>query len=558
MRKTWWKEAVVYQIYPRSFKDSNGDGIGDLKGIVSKLDYLAELGIDVIWLSPCYKSPNDDNGYDISDYCNIMDEFGTMEDYIELLKEAHNRGIKLVMDLVVNHSSDEHEWFAESRKSKDNKYRDYYIWRDGKEGGEPNNWTSFFSGSAWEFDENTNQYYLHLFTKKQPDLNWENEEVRHEVYDVMKYWLDLGCDGFRMDVCSLYSKMPGLPDGVARPELTGLECYKDGPRIHDFFREMNQTVLSKYDCMTVGETPDVTIEEAQRYAGEDGKELNMVFQFEQNNLDFGEDQWSHRTVPLPELKACFSKWQTELNGKAWNSLYWTNHDQPRTVSRRGNDKEYRKESQKMLYTMLMTLQGTPYIYQGEEIGMTNTYFEKIEEYDDVEIRNLWKERVVKGSADPNTLFEGIQYRARDNARTPIQWDDSENAGFTTGRPWLQINQNYKEINVKESIEDPDSIFHYMQKLIQMRKGNEIAVYGDFKEYEKDNFSLYLYERNLNNKKLFVILNFSEVEVLFELPDELGQYHRNAKLLIRNYKEEAPLESRKIRPYEAAVYLMETN
>jgi len=557
MKKAWWKEAIVYQIYPRSFMDSNGDGIGDLKGITCKLDYLKELGIDVIWLSPCYKSPNDDNGYDISDYRNIMDEFGTMEDYLELLQEAHQRGIKLVMDLVVNHSSDEHQWFVESRKSKDNPYRDYYIWRDGKDGKEPNNWTSFFSGSAWEFDENTEQYYLHLFTKKQPDLNWENEKVRNEVYDIMKFWLDLGCDGFRMDVCSLYSKVPGLPDGVERPEITGLECYKDGPRIHEFFKEMNQKVLSKYDCMTVGETPDVTIEEAQKYAGEDGTELNMVFQFEQNNLDFGEDQWSHREVPLPELKACFSKWQTELDGKAWNSLYWTNHDQPRTVSRRGNDTTFRKESQKMLYTMLMTLQGTPYIYQGEEIGMTNTYFDSIEDYDDIEIKNLWNERVINGDADPVKLFKGIQYRARDNARTPIQWDDSKHAGFTTGEPWLPVNPNFKTINVKESMSDPDSIFKYMQKLIQIRKENEVAVYGNFKEFEKEHLSLYIYERNFEKQKLFVILNFSENVVQFEVPYEIRLLAGDAKLLISNYKEDNTLQDRKMKPYEAVVYLMTT-
>ncbi|MDD2973029.1 MAG: alpha-glucosidase, partial [Lachnospiraceae bacterium] len=463
MKKVWWKEAVIYQIYPRSFMDSNGDGIGDLKGITSKLDYLKELGIDVIWLSPCYKSPNDDNGYDISDYREIMDEFGTMEDYKELLQATHDRGIKLVMDLVVNHTSDEHQWFVESRQSKDNPYRDYYIWRDGKDGKEPNNWTSFFSGSAWQYDETTDQYYLHMFSKKQPDLNWENEKVRNEVYDMMKYWLDMGCDGFRMDVCSLYSKTPGLPDGAPRSEVVGMEYVKDGPRIHEFFKEMNEKVLSKYDCMSVGETPDVTIEQALQYAANDGSELSMVFQFEQNNLDFGEDQWSHREVPLPELKACFSKWQTELDGRAWNSLYWTNHDQPRTVSRRGNDKEYRKISQKMLYTMLMTMQGTPYIYQGEEIGMTNTQFDTIQDFDDVEIRNLWNERVIHGNADPEVLMEGIRYRARDNARTPMQWDDTENAGFSTGKPWLKVNPNYTQINVKESLADEDSIFYYMQR-----------------------------------------------------------------------------------------------
>ncbi len=550
-QKTWWKEAVVYQIYPRSFMDSNGDGIGDLRGIIGKLDYLKELGVDVVWLSPIYKSPNDDNGYDISDYRDIMDEFGTMEDFKELLGDAHEKGIKIVMDLVTNHTSDEHAWFMESRRSKDNPYRDYYIWRDGKDGKEPNNWTSFFSGPAWEYDETTGQYYLHLFSKKQPDLNWENEEVRRQVYDMMRFWLDMGCDGFRMDVCNLYSKVPGLPDGIPRAELTGIENYKDGPRIHEFFREMNKEVLSRYDCMTVGETADVTIESALQYASLGGEELSMVFQFEQNGLDVGEDRWSYRKVPLTELKECFSRWQTQLNGKAWNSLYWTNHDQPRTVSRRGDDKKYRKESQKMLYTMLFTMQGTPYIYQGEEIGMTNCYFDKIEDYDDVEIRNAWNERVVHGDADPEKFLEGIRYRARDNARTPMQWDDTDNAGFTSGKPWLKVNPNYKEINVKEALEDKDSIFHYMQKLIRMRKENDIAVYGDFKEYEPDNEKLYIYERNYEGQKMFIILNFTGEEVDFAVPREVET--SGFAPLLSNYGDE-PLQDRKMRPYEAAVYL----
>ena len=493
----WWKEAVVYQIYPRSFKDSNGDGIGDLQGIIEKLDYLKELGIDVIWLSPCYKSPNDDNGYDISDYRAIMDEFGTMEDFQRLLHGIHERGMRLLMDLVVNHTSDEHPWFQKSRESKDNPYRDYYIWRDPKDGKEPNNWTSFFSGPAWQYDEKTDQYYLHLFSKKQPDLNWENETVRKEVYDMMKFWLDMGCDGFRMDVASLYSKTPGLPDGKGTAGLIGCEYYQNGPRIHEFLREMNQEVLSHYDIMTVGEMSGVTIDEAIKYAGKERKELNMVFQFDQDALDRDpDDKWGYRVATLPELKKVFSDWQICLEGKAWNSLYWTNHDQPRTVSRWGNDGRYRKESQKMLYTMLMTLQGTPYIYQGEEIGMTNSVFEKIEDFDDVEIHNSWKERVVEGHEDPEKLLKAISIRARDNARTPMQWDDSDNAGFTTGKPWLKLNPNYREINVKEALADPDSIFHYMQKLIRMRKENPVAVYGVYKEYQHDNGQLFLYERVL--------------------------------------------------------------
>ena len=552
MERAWWKEAVVYQIYPRSFMDSNGDGIGDLPGIISKLDYLKELGVDVIWLSPCYKSPNDDNGYDISDYRDIMDEFGTMEDFKTLLAGIHERDMKLVMDLVVNHTSDEHPWFVESRKSKDNPYRDYYIWRDPKDGKEPNNWTSYFSGPAWEFDETTGQYYLHLFTRKQPDLNWENEKVRYEIYDMMKFWLDMGCDGFRMDVANLYSKVPGLPDGIPRKGRIGAENYQNGPRIHEFFHEMNREVLSKYDIMTVGEMSDVPLEEALKYAGKDRHELNMVFQFEYDDLDTVDgERWAYRKVPLPELKAVLSKWQVAMNGKAWNSLYWTNHDQPRTVSRRGNDQEYRKESQKLLYTMLMTMQGTPYIYQGEEIGMTNVSFDSIDDYDDVEIHNCWKERVVKGGEDPEKLLDGIRYRARDNARTPMQWSDEENGGFTTGTPWLKVNPNYKEINVKEALADEDSIFHYMQKLIRMRKENLIAVYGDFKEYEPDNRQLYIYERNDQGQKMFVVLNFSDQEAAFTMPEEWKK--EETRFLIGNYPEK-PLESRTFAPWEAAVYI----
>lgn len=550
MERKWWKEAVVYQIYPRSFKDSNGDGIGDLRGVIEKLDYLKELGVDVVWMSPFYKSPNDDNGYDISDYRDIMDEFGTLDDFREMLDGMHKRGIKLVIDLVTNHSSDEHKWFQESRKSKDNPYRDYYYWRDGKDGKEPNNWISCFFGPAWEYDETTGQYYLHLFSKKQPDLNWENPKVRNEVYDMMKYWLDMGCDGFRMDVVSYYSKVPGLPDSKTRGSQ---ENFLDGPRMHEFLQEMNREVLSKYDIMTVGETPDVPVEQACRYAGNDGKELNMVFQFEQNLLDYDTGKFTHRAVPLTELKACFSKWQTALEGKAWNSLYWTNHDQPRTVSRRGNDTIYRVESQKMLYTMLMTMQGTPYIYQGEEIGMTNTVFDSIDEYDDVEIKNYWKETVIDGGADPVKTLENIQYHARDNARTPIQWDDSENAGFTTGKPWLKINPNYKEINVKSALADENSIFRYMQKLIRFRKENLIAVYGDFKEYEPENESLYIYERNLDGQKLFVILNFTDKEIPFTLPE--GFVAANAKQVLSNYNKEEPLTDKIMLPYEAAVWMI---
>ena len=477
MEKKWWKESVVYQIYPRSFKDSNGDGIGDINGITSKLDYLKELGIDVIWLSPVYKSPNDDNGYDISDYRDIMDEFGTMEDFDKLLNEAHKRNIKILMDLVVNHTSDEHKWFVESRKSRDNKYRDYYIWREGKDGKEPNNWGSIFGGSAWQYDENTNMYYLHLFSKKQPDLNWENETVRNEIYDMMKWWLDKGIDGFRMDVISMISKDQKFPDGK-NGDFGPYSIH--GPRVHEFLKEMNKEVLSKYDIMTVGETAGVTIDEAKKYAGFDSNELNMVFQFEHMDLDNNKDyKWNDEPVKLTKLKEVMGKWQTELEGEAWNSLFWNNHDQPRVVSRFGNDSdEYREVSAKMLGTCLHMMKGTPYIYQGEELGMTNIYFNSIDEYNDIESINAYNELVGSGKVSKEKMMSYLRYKSRDNARTPMQWSDDENAGFTTGKPWMTINPNYVKINAQNEVSDSNSVFNYYKKLIKLRKENDIIVYGN--------------------------------------------------------------------------------
>ncbi len=559
MKRVWWKEAVVYQIYPRSFMDSNGDGVGDLRGIISKLDYLKELGIDAVWLSPCYKSPNDDNGYDISDYRDIMDEFGTLDDFKELLSGMHERGIKLVMDLVVNHSSDEHKWFIESRSSKDNPKRDYYIWRDGKDGKAPNNWTSCFGGSAWEYDKETDQYYLHLFTKKQPDLNWENETLRKEVYDMMKYWFDMGIDGFRMDVVSMYSKVPGLPDGKVYGSETdcaiGAEHFTNGPRIHEFMKEINKEVLSKYkDVMTVGEASGVTIEEAKKYANSDGSELSMVFHFEHMGVDAGEGgKWDIKKWKLTDLKKILSKWETELEGKAWNSIYLSNHDQPRMVSRFGSEK-FREESSKMLFTMLLTMQGTPYIYQGEEIGMTNVHFPSIDDYRDVEVKNMWKEYVGNRGYKPEDFMKAVHYIARDNNRTPIQWDDSENAGFTTGTPWIGVNPNYKEINVKNALADKNSIFYYVKELIKLRHENPIAVYGDFKEYMEDSESLYVYERNFEGKTMLVILNFTGEEQNFELPEKFK--NMNSKLYASNYDNTDKFENNTLRPYEAIVYIYE--
>ena len=547
MKKTWWKESVVYQIYPRSFMDSNNDGIGDIKGITSKLDYLKNLGIDVIWLSPVFKSPNDDNGYDISDYEDIMDEFGTMSDFDELLSEAHNRGIKIIMDLVVNHSSDEHKWFVEARKSKDNPYRDYYIWRDGKDGSTPNNWDSIFSGSAWEYDEETNQYFLHLFSKKQPDLNWENENLRQAVYSMMKFWLDKGIDGFRMDVCNLFSKAEGLPDiGEEGPE----GIYMNGPKIHDYLHEMNKEVLSKYDIMTVGETPGVSPKHARDYVGEDRDELNMVFHFELMDLPNASDKFYKKPYKLTDIKNIFMKWYDGLENIGWNSLFMNNHDQPRMVSRFGNDSKYRIESAKMLATLIHTFKGTPYIYQGEEIGMTNICFDDIKKYRDIETINYYNEKIK--NEDEKSLIERIKITSRDNARTPMQWDDSLNGGFSKSTPWIDVNPNYKQINVKESLEDSNSIFNYYKELIKLRHNNDTIVYGDVKLIYPENESIFAYTRNLEDEQLMVVLNFYENEIDFKIPDNIDI--DKLEIILSNYKDKViKNETIKLRPYEAIVY-----
>ncbi len=553
MNKTWWKEAVIYQIYPRSFMDSNGDGIGDLKGITSRLDYLKYLGIDVIWLSPVYKSPNDDNGYDISDYQDIMDEFGTMEDFDEMLAAAHERGIRIVMDLVVNHTSDEHKWFVESRKSTDNEYRDYYIWREGKDAQTPpNNWGSCFSGSAWQYDEETSMYYLHLFSKKQPDLNWDNPKVRKEVFDMMTWWCDKGIDGFRMDVISMISKTKEMPDG----EVTDL--YGDfspycihGPNVHKYLQEMNEKVLSKYDIMTVGETAGVTIEQAKQYAGEDTHELNMVFQFEhvERNGSGKYGKWTNEQLPLTVLKKTMSRWQTELYGKAWNSLFWDNHDQPRAVSNFGDDRpQYREASAKMLATCLHMQQGTPYIYQGEELGMTNYPFQSPEEFRDIESINAYKEWCSDGVVSHEDFWPCIIFKSRDNARTPVQWDDSWQAGFTAGTPWIAVNPNYKEINAKAETADPNSVFHYYKKLIELRKKNPIMVYGKYDLMLEDSEELFVYTRTLDEEKLLVVCSFCDHETSFTVPDEFV----GAPCLISNMENAYGKAEMTLKPYEAFV------
>ena len=540
MERQWWHSSVVYQIYPRSFKDSNGDGIGDINGIREKLDYLKELGIDVIWLSPVYKSPNDDNGYDISDYYDIMDEFGTMEDMDNLLKEANERGIKILMDLVVNHTSDEHKWFIEAKKSKDNEYRDYYIWRDSVDGNEPNDLGSTFSGSAWQYDETTGQYYLHLFSKKQPDLNWENGKVRNEVYKMMNFWVDKGIGGFRMDVIDLIGK---VPDEM----ITG-----NGPKLHEYLQEMNKAALEGKDLLTVGETWGATPDVAKLYSNPERKELSMVFQFEHIGLDQieGKEKWDVKSLELLDLKKVLSKWQTELEGQGWNSLFWNNHDLPRIVSRWGNDKEYRIESAKMLATLLHGMKGTPYIYQGEELGMTNVRFDDINDYNDIESLNMYKDRLSKGYSH-NEIMESIYAKGRDNARTPMQWDDSENAGFTTGTPWLAVNKNYDKINAKQCLQDENSIFNHYKKLIDIRKNNDTIIYGDYKLLCEDDENIFAYVRELNGDKILVVCNFYDKDVEFKFDGDFNY----SKVLLSNYNDSSKMiEKLKLRPYEAVMYI----
>lgn len=553
MEKRWWKESVVYQIYPRSFCDSNGDGIGDLNGITGKLDYLKELGIDVIWLSPVYKSPNDDNGYDISDYQAIMDEFGTMEDFDRMLATAHEKGIKIMMDLVVNHTSDEHKWFIESRKSTDNPYRDYYIWRPAKEDGNlPNNWGSCFSGPAWEYDKTTDMYFLHLFSKKQPDLNWDNPAVRQDVFDMMNWWLKKGVDGFRMDVISLISKEPGLPD--KEPGINGYATFNvsaNGPHVHEYLQEMRQKALNNADTITVGECSGVTLEEAKKYARSDEKELNMVFQFEHMDVDSDEKagKWTTRKMDLRNLKKILTRWQKGLQDIAWNSLYWENHDQPRSVSRFGNDSdEYREISAKMLATCIHMMQGTPYVYQGEELGMTNCPFNTLDNFRDLESINAFHELTEQGKMTEEDMMAAIGYKGRDNARTPMQWDDSAYAGFSTANPWIMVNPNYTKINAKDQINREDSVFKYYQKLIKLRHESELIVYGTYDLILDDDKDIYAYIRTLGDEKLIVYCNFSENTREVELPEEFT----NGKVLISNYIDAKVNHKITLRPYEAIV------
>ncbi len=557
MEKKWWQKSVVYQIYPRSFQDSNGDGIGDIAGITSRLPYIRELGADTVWLSPIYQSPNDDNGYDISDYQAIMADFGTMEDFDEMLAKAHELGLKIVMDLVVNHTSDEHKWFVESRKSKDNPYRDYYIWREPKDGAEPNNWGSCFGGSAWQLDEATGMYYLHLFSKRQPDLNWDNPEVRDQVFEMMDWWLQKGIDGFRMDVISLISKDPEYPDGVA--EAGGYASFQiaaNGPHEHEYLQEMNRRVLSKYDLLTVGECAGVTLEEAKSYANLDGSELSMVFQFEHMEADFDPELGRYATQhkDIPKLKEILSRWETELDGIAWNSLYWDNHDQPRIVSRYGDDSdEWREVSAKMLATCLHMMQGTPYVFQGEELGMTNFPWTSLEQMNDIESLGNYRQLHERGFLTEEEGIAMLRKRSRDNARTPMQWDDSPQAGFTTGTPWLPVNPNYLQVNAREQMAREDSVFHYYQKLIGLRKTMDVIVYGHYQLLEPDHEDLFVYTRTWEDDKLLVICNFSDKIVPYTLPEEFLE----SSILIGNYPQ-VPESLQEVRPFEAIVYQKKKN
>ena len=557
---TWWKEAVVYEVYPRSFKDSNGDGIGDLKGVEEKLDYLKDLGVDVIWLCPIYRSPNVDNGYDISDYYHIMGDFGTMMDFDSLLTGIHKRGMKLILDLVVNHTSDQHHWFKESRKSKDNPYRDFYFWRDpGPDGRPPNNWVSYFGGSAWQFDKTTDQYYLHLFAVEQPDLNWDNPAVRDSVFKMMRYWLDKGIDGFRMDVVSLYSKKEGLTNFPKNFDGDFAHFYANGPHEQEYLKEMYRKVLSHYDIMTVGEASGVHLNEAPLYVAPDRHELDMIFQFELMRIDHkpGPDYTLQRKWTLPEFKKVFIRWDSALTAKGlgWNSVFLGNHDNPRVVSRFGNDQEYRVPSAKLFATLLMTMRGTPYIYEGDELGMTNAPFQNINDFRDVATINRYNEIKAKGG-DLQAFLENQREFGRDNSRTPVQWNDQGNAGFTTGKPWIMVNPNYKTINVAAEEADSESVLNYYKRIIRFRHEHPALVYGDFKVLDRSNPDVFAYLRGQGKDRYLVLLNMTNNPVNFTLPGSIGS--ESGQLLIDNYADTADVKDKsgssvKMRPWESMIF-----
>ncbi|KKI89587.1 trehalose-6-phosphate hydrolase [Bacillus sp. SA1-12] len=557
MKQPWWKKAVVYQIYPKSFNDTQGNGVGDLPGIIEKLDYLKKLGVDVVWLTPIYKSPQRDNGYDISDYYNIHEEYGTMEDFDRLVEEAHQRGIKIIMDIVVNHTSTEHEWFKQAASSKDNPYRDFYIWKDPKEDGpEPTNWVSKFGGPAWKYDEKTGQYYLHLFDVTQADLNWENDTLRGEVYKMMNFWFEKGVDGFRLDVINLISKDQEFPDDDGSlPPGDGRKFYTDGPRVHEFINEMNEEVFSKHDSMTVGEMSSTTIEHCIKYSNPERKELSMTFNFHHLKVDYPNgEKWAIGDMDFQALKRILSTWQIGMNqGGGWNALFWCNHDQPRVVSRYGNDGAYHRESAKMLATTIHMMQGTPYIYQGEEFGMTDPKFSSIDQYRDVESLNMYSILKEKGMLEKDIL-EVLKRKSRDNSRTPVQWDNTEHAGFTSGTPWIDVASNYKDINAINALNDSNSIFYHYQKLISLRKEYDIITDGDYELILQDDPQLFAYVRTTEKEKLLVINNFYEDKTTFELPEHINVDGYSRQQLISNYSDTADsFEKMDLRPYESVVY-----
>ena len=551
MNKVWWKEAVAYQIYPRSFMDSNGDGIGDLNGIILKLDYLKALGIDVIWVSPFYKSPNDDCGYDISDYKDIMDEFGTMEDFDRLLEEVHKRGMKLIADLVINHTSDEHPWFIESRSSVDHPKRDWYIWRDGKNGEEPNNWESIFSGSAWEYDENTGQYYMHLFSKKQPDLNWENAEVREALYEMVNWWLDKGIDGFRVDAISHIKKEEGLTD-MPNPHglkyVSSFDKHMNVEGIHPLLADLKANTFDKYDIMTVGEANGVKIEDAHLWVGEEEGKFNMVFQFE--HLGLWKDNGDQGT-DVRQLKKILTKWQKGLEGVGWNALYIENHDLARIVSTLGDDQNYWKESATSLGMMYFMMKGTPFIYQGQEIGMTNVQFDKVEDYQDVQSTGLYYSKLEQGMSHED-IMEIIWATARGNSRTPMQWSHEANGGFTTGTPWLAVNPNYQTINVEAQEEDPDSILNFYKEMIALRKSEDIFVYGTYDLVFEDHQEIYAYIRTLGEKRVLILCNLTNKQTSINLEKITVS---TDQLLLSNIpvEEHESIQELTLKPFEARIY-----
>ncbi|WP_101842241.1 alpha,alpha-phosphotrehalase [Halobacillus sp. Marseille-P3879] len=555
----WWKKAVVYQIYPKSFNDTTGNGVGDIQGIIEKLDYLNTLGVDVLWLTPMYKSPQNDNGYDISDYYDIHDEYGTMQDFERLLEETHKRGMKLIMDIVINHTSTEHEWFQESRKSKDNPYRDYYIWKDPVNGGPPSNWQSKFGGNAWEYDEKTDQYYLHLFDVTQADLNWENKEVREKLYEMMRFWGEKGVDGFRLDVINLISKDQDFPDddGAVAPG-DGRKFYTDGPKVHDYMQEMNREVFTPYDLMTVGEMSSTTIEHCIRYTAPERNELSMTFNFHHLKVDYPNgEKWTKAPFDFQELKQILSTWQERMHeGSGWNALFWCNHDQPRVLSRFGDDENYPEESGKMLATTIHMMQGTPYIYQGEEFGMTNPKFESISQYRDVESLNAFQIMKEKGMTEEE-IIDILKQKSRDNSRTPVQWSDEEQAGFTTGIPWIPVASNYPEVNAEKVMNEENSIFTHYQKLNRLRKTHDIITHGNYKWVDQSDERVFAYTREWNGEALLVVNNFYGEETTFTLPSEV-EFQGEPEILISNYDQpEANYQKLNLRPYESIVYHFHT-